>query len=110
MNLFNYKEVELKTVNEGASKLKIRWLINREIGAKNFAMRLFEMEPGGYSPLHSHNWEHEVFVLEGNGILVNNTSKKSFKSGDVIYVPPNEMHQFRNEGKKILKFLCLIPL
>ena len=32
-----------------------------------------------------------------------------FKAGDVIWVPPNEMHQFRNTGSEALKFICLIP-
>jgi len=65
MKIFQYQNVEAKDADEGTSKLRVRWLITKEIGAKNFAMRLFEMEPGGYSPLHSHPWEHEVFILEG---------------------------------------------
>jgi oxalate decarboxylase/phosphoglucose isomerase-like protein (cupin superfamily) len=27
----------------------------------------------------------------------------------VVYVKPDEVHQFRNTGSKPLKFLCLIP-
>jgi mannose-6-phosphate isomerase-like protein (cupin superfamily) len=26
-----------------------------------------------------------------------------------VFVPPNEVHQFRNTGSGPLKFLCLIP-
>ena len=65
MKVFNYKDVESKKAEEGAENLNIRWLITKEIGAKNFAMRLFEMKSGGSSPYHSHPWEHEVFILEG---------------------------------------------
>ena len=36
---------------EGAEKVTIRWLISKDDGAPNFAMRLFDMEPGGHSPL-----------------------------------------------------------
>ncbi|MEM3553827.1 MAG: cupin, partial [Candidatus Bathyarchaeia archaeon] len=71
MKVFHYSEVKPEeAIEEGASKLKVRWLITREIGAPNFAMRLFEMEPGGHSPLHTHPWEHEVFILEGEGVVV----------------------------------------
>jgi quercetin dioxygenase-like cupin family protein len=79
------------------------------MGAENFAMRLFEMEPGGYSPLHSHAWEHEVFILEGEGIVQSGGEERKFRPGDVIFIPPNEEHQFKNTGEKVVKFLCLIP-
>ena len=109
MKVIPYKDIEAKEADEGASKLKVRWLITKETGAPNFAMRLFEMEPGGFSPLHSHPWEHEVFILEGEGLLAGGKEEKKLKAGDAVFVPPNEQHQFRNNGKKTLKFLCLVP-
>ena len=109
MKLFHYDAVKAENAEEGASKLKVRWLITKEVGAKNFAMRLFEMEPGGYSPLHTHPWEHEVFILEGEGLAFDGEKAKEFKAGDVIFIPPGERHQVKNNGKKTLKFLCLIP-
>jgi quercetin dioxygenase-like cupin family protein len=110
MKIFRYKEVKAEEAKEeGASKLKVRWLITKEIGAPNFAMRLFEMEPGGCSPLHSHPWEHEVFILEGEGVVVGAEGEKRLKAGYVVFVPPGERHQFRNDGDKTLKFLCLVP-
>ncbi len=110
MKILNHKDVELKEAGEGTSKLRVRWLITGETGAPNFAMRLFEMEPEGYSPLHEHPWEHEVFVLEGEGIVVGRRGRSSFKAGDVIFVPPNEKHQFRNSSRKNVRFLCIVPL
>jgi quercetin dioxygenase-like cupin family protein len=110
MEVFDYKQVEAKDADEGASKLKVRWLITREMGAPNFAMRLFEMEPFGNSPLHTHPWEHEVFILEGEGVLVGEDEERRFKPGNVIFVAPNERHQFKNDGSKTVKFLCLVPI
>ena len=71
-------------------------------------MRLFEMEAGGRSPLHSHNWEHEVFILEGEGMVVGGQEEKKFKVGDVIFIPSNEKYQLKNNSKKACMFLCLI--
>ena len=65
---------------EGASKVKVRWLITKEMGAKNFAMRVFEIEPDGYSPLHKHPWEHEVFILEGARSTFRRGKNNSFQS------------------------------
>ena len=109
MKVFQYKDVKAKEADEGASKIKVRWLITEEIGAENFAMRLFEMEPQGYRPLHSHPWEHEVFILEGEGLVIGEEHERKFRSGDVIFIPPNEKHQFKNNGEKTVKFLCLVP-
>ena len=110
MKVFDYKQVKAKEADEGASKLKVRWLITKDMGAPNFAMRLFEMEPSGNSPLHSHDWEHEVFILEGSGVVVGEDKERNFKAGDVIFVAPNEKHQFKNDGSKTLRFLCIIPI
>ena len=59
VKVFPYTDVDAKAADEGASKLKVRWLITKDIGAPNFAMRLFEMEPAGYSPLHTHDPEFQ---------------------------------------------------
>jgi quercetin dioxygenase-like cupin family protein len=109
MKILNYSSVEPKDAGEGTSKVTIRWLIDKKTGAKNFFMRLFEIEAGGYTPLHQHDWEHEVFILEGEGVIVYEEETKLFRAGDVIFIPPNEKHQFRNSGKKLVKLLCLIP-
>jgi quercetin dioxygenase-like cupin family protein len=110
MKIHHYTDVEAKEATEqGASRVKVRWLITKEMGAPNFAMRLFEVEAGGCSPLHTHPWEHEVFILEGNGALVTEGSDRKFKAGDAVYVAPNEKHQFKNVGSETLKFLCMVP-
>ena len=109
MKLFHCLDVESETAEKEAYKLKVRWLITKDMGAENFAMRLFEMEPGGYSPLHTHPWEHEVFILEGEGTVFGGGEKQKFKAGDVIFIPPNEKHQFKNTSEKTVKFLCLVP-
>ncbi|MEM3507966.1 MAG: cupin domain-containing protein [Nitrososphaerota archaeon] len=109
MQVFPYQSVKAIEAEEGALKVKVRWLITKEIGAENFAMRLFEIEPEGYTPLHEHPWEHEVFILEGEGMVIGGDKEKKFKEGDVVFIPPGEKHQFRNTGKRIVKLLCLIP-
>jgi quercetin dioxygenase-like cupin family protein len=111
MKVVDYKEIEAEPVDlEDAKEAKIRWLISEKDEAPNFAMRLFEVAPGGYSPLHTHNWEHEVFILEGEGVATDGENEVRIKSGTVVYVAPNEKHQFKNIGSGILKFLCIIPI
>lgn len=109
MKIVPYKDVEAKDPGEGTSKVTIRWLLTKEIGAERFAMRLLEMESEGHSPLHTHAWEHELFILEGEGVALDGSGERKLRPGDAVYVQPNEKHQFKNNGKKTLRFLCLIP-
>ncbi len=109
MNIFRYDSVAAENVESGAVKTKVRWLITEKLGAPNFAMRVFDIAPNGYSPLHSHPWEHEVFILRGNGQLFDGSNGFPLKAGDVVFVPPNERHQFKNSSDKTLRFICLVP-
>jgi len=103
-------QVKLENVMEsGAEGIGVRWLITKDDGAPNFAMRLFELQPKGYSPLHSHDWEHEVYILEGNCKISCDGQEKNATAGYVVFIPPNAKHQFANVGKSTLKFLCLVP-
>ena len=94
---------------EGARDVDIRWLISKDDGAENFAMRMFEIKPGGYTPLHKHRHEHEVFVIEGEGLLVYEGKEYQFNRDYVIFVPGNKEHRFKNTRNSFLRLLCLIP-
>jgi quercetin dioxygenase-like cupin family protein len=111
----NYKQVENKpaVLSDGTlvKNVYVRWLIDEEHdGAKNFAMRRFEIRPKSEVPLHGHPQDHEIYILSGKGKFYNNSGTEEFvEKGDVIYIPPNEKHAIENIGKSELVFLCLIP-
>ena len=110
MKHINYKESALEEVQvEGAKGAKIRWLIGEKDGAPHFAKRMFEIEVGGHTPYHFHDFEHLVFVLDGLGELVTENGKTQMNPWDAIYVDPGMKHNFVNIGDKPLIFLCSIP-
>ena len=110
MKVNHYQQVEQVPVTmEGSSGCQVRWLIDESQGAPNFAMRQYEVSPGGYTPRHSHPYEHEVFVLEGQGVVFEGDVEHPLVPGNVVLIAPNEIHQFRNTGSAPLKFLCLVP-
>ena len=111
MKIMHFRDMEPTPVTmEGAENVTIRWLIAKEDGAPNFAMRLFEVESGGKTPLHTHETEHEVFILEGEGAVWKEENEVEVKPGTAIFVPPNEKHCFINKGDSVLRFICIIPV
>jgi len=93
----------------GAERVAVRWLIAQDDGAPNFAMRRFELEPGGRTPHHIHAWEHEVYVLEGRGTVRCEGEEAEFQAGDFLYIAPGEEHCFVAGSDGAVAFLCLIP-
>ena len=94
---------------EGAEGVKMRMLIGPDDGARNFHMRHFTVTPGGHTPHHRHDYEHEILFLKGTGIVKSEQQDRIFKAGEVAFVPANEMHQFVNTGEAPCEFVCLIP-
>ena len=110
MKLNHFEEVEQKQVDmPGAEGCQVRWLVGQEDGAENFSMRQFAIAEDGFTPKHGHPYEHEVVVLKGVGTILSGETEHEIKTGDVIFVSPDEIHQFRNTGSDELQFLCLIP-
>lgn len=93
----------------GAEGARMRMLIGPADGATRFHMRHFEVRPGGFTPHHQHDYEHEVLILRGVGTLKSEQGDRGCAAGDVVWIPANEMHQFRNSGSEPLEFICLIP-
>ena len=111
MKIVNYQDMEPEHVQvEGACGTNIRWLIAKDDGATNFAMRLFELIPGGRTPLHTHAWEHEVFIVDGEGTVWRDGEEVPIRAGTAVFVPPEEKHRFKNTGKQHLRFLCMVPI
>lgn len=100
-------EVPLEGVQEG---IGIRWLLTEKDGAPNFAMRVIEIEPGTVFEPHHHPYEHEIYVLEGLGVVTGGERELEMKAGTVILVSPDEVHGYRNTGYVPLRFICVIPL
>ncbi len=92
---------------EGALK---RVVFAQKEGAPNFAMRIFDLPPGCGSSGHAHDFEHQVLVLQGQGVLTGPTGETPFAVGSALFIPPNERHQLRNTGDETLRFVCVVPL
>ncbi len=105
-------EVEARDISDGVDVVNVtkQLLIGPADGAPTFAVRLFTLAPGGHTPKHSHAFEHGVLVLEGKGELWTASGSHDLSPGTVVFVAPDEEHQFRNTGSDPFKFICIVPV
>lgn len=108
---FSWEDVESQGYPPGkdVSGASVQWLIGPAEGASNFAIRYFEIEPGGWTSRDQHPHDHGVFVLRGQGSVLLGDREHKVSFGDVIYIPPDQVHQLRNVGSEPFGFLCVIP-
>jgi ribulose-bisphosphate carboxylase large chain len=73
-----------------------------------FHVRYFEIAPGGYSSREHHRHEHVVVVLRGRGEVELGGAAHPLAFGDVVYVAPHAVHQFRNASDEPFGFVCVV--
>ncbi|MBU3537655.1 cupin [Polynucleobacter sp. UK-Gri1-W3] len=64
-----------------------------------------EREVGGFLDLHSHPYEVQALVLEGQIDIIIGGIKSTFLAGDVFHLLPNQIHT-ENYGAKGVKYLA----
>jgi len=102
----NIKSTKEQKTPSGKS---VWWLLSKEIGTPNFEMRYFEVKKGIKGKEEKHPFEHEVFVVKGEGVIKSGETETKIKPGDAIFIAPNELHQFFNFRKDPVGFICIIP-
>ena len=106
----HYTEVPAQVFGDEAPGVTIRWVIDEtRDGAPNYALRVIEVAPGGHTPDHVHPYEHENFVVEGQGRVLLGDTWRDVAAGSVIFVPAGLRHTYVNAGDTLFRFLCGIP-
>lgn len=81
-------------------------LVTRKVGAIGFINGITIFAPNASIPMHSHNCEESVMLLEGDAIAEIDGVQHELKAGDMSYIPANLPHRFINrsstQGMKIL--------
>jgi mannose-6-phosphate isomerase-like protein (cupin superfamily) len=108
MEVENYNQRPVERV-VGKTGVRFRWL-SKESKTTDYAMCLFEIEPGAITNPHVHACAQQIFVLSGRGVALGDRSRIPLGAGDVVYVPPLEHHRFRNNGACVLSMLTVISV
>jgi quercetin dioxygenase-like cupin family protein len=89
----NWSTIERVVLRKGVSR--------RVFSGKKSMMVLNEIAPGTTPPnTHSHPHEQLVYIVQGEGNFVLGDETLAMKAGDLLVVPPNVPHTFKNTGSQ----------
>jgi quercetin dioxygenase-like cupin family protein len=106
------KENDLQPIVMESPEVKaaaMKVLISPAEGWDDHVMRIIELGEGGYSPKHTHQWPHINYILEGKGTLHIDGKDNPVEAGTYAYVPAGSLHQYKNEGNGMFRFICIVP-
>ncbi|GAB4184956.1 MAG: hypothetical protein Tsb002_08330 [Wenzhouxiangellaceae bacterium] len=105
----DYKQVDQAADQTADFAGVSRWpLIGDGADATPFAMRYFELAPGGYTSLERHVHAHAVVVVRGLCQLRLGDRQQTLKPLDVAYIDRLETHQLHNAGDEPCGFFCIV--
>ena len=103
---FRWQGIEPRPYKQGGGFEGVtRYVLGDQLPAA-FALRYFEIGPGGYSTLEKHRHVHLVIVLRGVGKALVGDAVFELEPFDAVYVPPMAPHRWINEGAEPFGFLC----
>ena len=75
-----------------------------------FLVRMFTLEPEGYTGLHQHPQQHLHYVVEGQGFFASDDGERqALRTGDVVLTEPNEFHQMVNASEDdVMRFFDVV--
>ncbi len=94
----------------GASNVVMKQLVGREDGAEKTALHEIRFLKGGHTAVHRHNWQHQMYVTSGKGVLMTGSKETPIRAGDVLVILRGEDHGFAQRGSEPLVILTVTPL
>ncbi|MFM8768858.1 MAG: cupin domain-containing protein, partial [Rubrivivax sp.] len=82
--------------NDGPQAFSRHYVEPKDGISQLFHLHLEEYGPGGRSQKHGHVNEAAFYILDGDGYEIHDGVRFDWTAGDVIYIPPNTIHQHFN--------------
>ena len=82
-------------------------LVTKELGSKHLTTGITRFPVGAMVPMHSHNCDEQVTILEGEAEAELDGLRHRLHAYDTTLVPANKPHRFVNVGKTPLAILWI---
>ena len=82
--------------------------VNPEHGAKHVDYRISCYQPKAHVAPHKHRIKEQIYhVLQGEGLMEIDGTRKVVRRHDVIFIPPGAEHALYNTGYEDLVFIVV---
>ena len=92
---------------EGYSGVNSVWVVLKRENLEGFSSRVFRMEPGGHTPVHTHDREHVAVVIKGTARVDGGPYIREAGEGSIITIPKDIPHRFSNPTRDRLVLLIM---
>ena len=82
-------------------------LVTKELGAKHLTTGITRFPVGAKVPMHSHNCDEQVTILEGEAEAELDGRRHRLHAHDTTLIPANKPHRFVNVGTTPLAILWI---
>jgi len=82
-------------------------LVTKELGSKHLTTGITRFPVGAMVPMHSHNCDEQVTILEGEAEAELDGERHRLHAYDTTLVPANKPHRFVNVGATPLAILWI---
>jgi mannose-6-phosphate isomerase-like protein (cupin superfamily) len=101
------KVAEVKVIKRGSGILTVPLVTHMSADNPIFTTGISTYPKGQGAPLHSHNCDEQVTLLEGQGQVEINGQVTPLQPYDSTYIPGGHEHAFRNTGDQPMKILWI---
>jgi mannose-6-phosphate isomerase-like protein (cupin superfamily) len=77
-------------------------LAGQKDGLKGTEVWMQTIEPGGETPVHYHDCEEVIVILQGSGRVSIEGKNTGFGPNTTLIIPPEEVHQVVNSGNEVV--------
>ena len=99
--------IESLPVVERGNGIETIPLVTKAIGAKNITTGLTRFPAGAKVPVHSHNCDEQVTILEGEAEAEVDGQRYRLRPFDTTLVPADKPHRFINVGASRLTIMWI---
>jgi mannose-6-phosphate isomerase-like protein (cupin superfamily) len=101
------KVAEVKVIKRGSGILTVPLVTHMSADNPIFTTGISTYPKGQGAPLHSHNCDEQVTLLEGQGQVEIDGQVTPLQPYDSTYIPGGHEHAFRNTGDQPMKILWI---
>ncbi len=97
------------TVVDWGDGVTAQLLVGTALGADDLTSGITSFEPGAALPVHTHNCDEQVSVIEGQAVAEVGADSYPLQPFDTTFVPQGIPHRFRNSGTTVMRILWSYP-